>query len=64
MKRVGFIEGEEPKMTPLPEEKEKENDKEKEKAAEDEAVKAMESLNLKEETPKNDGTAANQDKGG
>ena len=24
MKRVGFIEGEEPKMTPLPEEKEKE----------------------------------------
>ena len=58
VKRVGFIEGEEPKMTPLPEEKEKE----KEKAAEEQAIKAMESLNLKEETPKGDGKAADQDK--
>ena len=34
MKRVGFIEGEEPKMSPLPQ------DKEKEKAAEEQASKS------------------------
>ena len=38
-KRVGFIEGESPKMNPLPDDKEKE----------EKAIKAMESLNLKEE---------------
>ena len=37
-KRVGFIECEEPKMSPLPEDKEKEK-----------TIKAMESLNVKEE---------------
>ena len=51
MKRVGFIEGEEPKMTPLPEEKEKE----KEKEEEEKAIKAMEALNLKDEPPPGDG---------
>ena len=45
MKRVGFIEGEEPKMTPLP------KDKEKEKEEEEKAIRAMEALNLKDETP-------------
>ena len=40
-KRVGFIEGEKPKMSPLPE------DKEKEKEEDEKAIKAMESLNSK-----------------
>ena len=46
MKRVGFIEGEEPKMSPLPQ------DKDQEKEDEEKAIKAMESLNLKDETQK------------
>ena len=55
MKRVGFIEGEEPKMTPLPKEKEKE------KEEEEKAIKAMEALNLKDETPPGDGEGGDQD---
>ena len=57
MKRVGFIEGEEPKMTPLPEDK----DKEKEKEEEEKAIKAMEALNLKDETPPGDGDGGDKD---
>ena len=55
MKRVGFIEGEEPKMTPLPKEKEKE------KEDEEKAIKAMEALNLKDETPPGDGDGGDKD---
>ena len=51
MKRVGFIEGEEPKVSPLP----KEKDKEKEEEEEEKAIKAMEALNLKDKTPTGDG---------
>ena len=56
MKRVGFIEGEEPKMSPLPQ------DKDKEKEEEEKAIKAMESLNLKDEAPKEDGDPGGQEK--
>ena len=56
MKRVGFIEGEQPKMSPLPEEKDKE------KEEEEKAIKAMESLNLQDETPKEDGDPGEKEK--
>ena len=56
MKRVGFIEGEQPKMTPLPE------DKAREKEEEEQAIKAMESLNLQDEAPKEDGDPGEKEK--
>ena len=58
MKRVGFIEGEEPKMTPLPQ------DKDKEKEEEEKAIRAMEALNLKDETPpgKDEGEKEDEEK--